>query len=102
MELERLEHQELERKLDIEKAHQRARVKQINQAQIAQKEALRSEARDEYLKEKNQVEALVDKIQQEDEMELAARRQKQAETREILTQWMMEQQARQREAIQRE
>jgi len=102
METERMEHMELERKLEFEKAHQRHRVKEINQEQIAQKEALRDEANQEYMKEKAQVATLVQRIQEEDEMELAARRQKQKETKEILAQWMTEQQARQQEMIQRE
>merc|ERR1712061_894433 len=53
---ERLEHQELEHKLNIEKSKQRERVKHINQQQIAMKEAQREEAMQEYVKEKAQVE----------------------------------------------
>lgn len=93
---------ELERKLEFEKAHQRLRVKEINQEQIAHKEALREESHQEYLKEKDQVGRLVQRIQEEDEMEIAARRQKQNETKAILAQWMIEQQARQQEMIQAE
>merc|ERR1719247_2837009 len=62
LELERLEHMELERKLEIEKAKQRERVKKISQEQIAQKEALRQEAYDEYMKERDQVQEIVDSI----------------------------------------
>jgi hypothetical protein len=102
METERMEHQELERKLDVEKAKQRYRVKEIIQEQISQKEALRDEANQEYMKEKSQVQGLVQRIQEEDEMELAARKMKQTEQRAILAQWMAERQARQEEMIRRE
>jgi len=102
METERMEHMELERKLEIEKGKQKLRVKELNQAQIAHKEALREEARNEYLKEKGQVEQLVQRIQEEDEMEMAARRHKQNETRAILAQWMTEQEARRQEMIREE
>merc|ERR1719446_1608749 len=97
-----MEHMELERKLEFEKAHQRHRVKEINQEQIAQKEALREEANQEYIKEKAQVATLVQRIQEEDEMELAAKHMKQKETKAILAQWMAEQQARQQEMMRRE
>merc|ERR1719473_1441148 len=97
-----MEHMELERKLEVEKGKQKLRVKELNQAQIAHKEALREEARNEYLKEKGQVEHLVRRIQEEDEMEMAARRQKQNETRAVLAQWMTEQEARRQEMIREE
>merc|ERR1719161_2135911 len=102
LELERLEHMELERKLEIEKAKQRERVKRINQEQIAQKEALRQEAFDEYIKEKDQVQEVVDAINKEDEMEAAARRQKQLETREMLRQFAIENEQRRKEMEERE
>merc|ERR1712139_234802 len=102
LELERLEHMELERKLEIEKAKQRERVKRINQEQIAQKEALRQEAYDEYMKEKDQVQEVVDAIQREDEMESAARRQKQEETKEMLRQFAIENEQRRKEMEVRE
>merc|ERR1712203_1110527 len=60
MENERLEHIELEHKLNIEKSKQRERVKHINQQQIAMKEAQREDAQEEYNKEKKQVQELVD------------------------------------------
>jgi len=102
METERMEHQELEKKLDLEKAKQRYRVKEIIQEQICQKEALREEANQEYMKEKGQVESLVKRIQEEDEMEIAARKMKQTEQKAILAQWMAERQARQQEMIRNE
>merc|ERR1719262_832450 len=102
LELERLEHMELERKLEIEKAKQRERVKRINQEQIAQKEALRQEAFDEYVKERDQVQEVVDAINREDEMEVAARRQKQTETREMLRQFAIENEERRKEMDRRE
>merc|ERR1719421_2639964 len=102
MENERMEHQELERKLEIEKAKQRERVKRINQEQIAQKEALRQEAFDEYVKERQQVQEVVDAINHEDEMEAAARRQKQMETREMLRQFAIENEQRRKDMEQRE
>jgi len=98
LELERLEHMELERKLEIEKAKQRERVKKINQEQIAQKEALRQEAYDEYMKERDQVQEIVDSINREDEMEAAARRQKQLETQEMLRQFAIENEQRRQAA----
>jgi hypothetical protein len=102
LELERLEHMELERKLEIEKAKQRERVKKINQEQIAQKEALRQEAFDEYVKERDQVQEVVDAINREDEMEAAARRQKQIETKEMLRQFALENEQRRQETEARE
>jgi len=100
MENERLEHVELEHKLAIEKAKQRERVKHINQQQISMKEAQREEALAEYLKERDQVQELVDKIAIEDADEQAARMHKQQETREILNKFMTEQKAKQ-EAMER-
>jgi len=102
LELERLEHMELERKLEIEKGKQRERVKLINQEQIAQKEALRQEAYDEYIKEKESVQEVVDAIKREDEMEAAARRQKQIETQEMLRQFAIENDERRKQLEQRE
>lgn len=95
MENERLEHLELEHKLGIEKAKQRERVKHINQQQIAMKEAQRDEALAEYLKEKDQVQELVEKIAAEDAEEHAVRMHKQQETRQILGKFMLEQKAKQ-------
>lgn len=71
MENERLEHQELEHKLAIEKSKQRERVKLINQQQIASQEAKKQEALAEYLKEKDQVQEVVEKIAAEDAEERA-------------------------------
>jgi len=94
---ERLDHIELEHKLEIEKMKQRERVKVINQQQIAMKEAQRDEAMQEYVKERNQVEELVAKIQSEDDEENAARAQKQAESKEMLIRFKIEQAERQEE-----
>lgn len=95
MENERLEHVELEHKLQIEKLKQRERVKQINQQQIAMKEAQREDAMQEYMKEKDQVQQLVDRIQNEDASELAAKLQKQKESKEMLMKFKIEQAERQ-------
>jgi len=95
MENERLEHGELEHKLNIEKLKQRERVKVINQQQIATKEAQRQEALQVYLQERDQVEALVGKIAQEDDMESAAREEKKVEAKEALRKFMIEQKAKQ-------
>eukprot|EP00927_Polykrikos_kofoidii_P079104 TRINITY_DN758_c0_g1_i1.p1 TRINITY_DN758_c0_g1~~TRINITY_DN758_c0_g1_i1.p1 ORF type:complete len:530 (-),score=179.96 TRINITY_DN758_c0_g1_i1:118-1497(-) len=97
MENERLEHVELDHKLQIEKSKQRSRVKTINQQQIATKEAQRQEALQEYLKEREQVEELVNKIDQEDADEQAARSQKQEEAKESLRQFMIEQKIKQQQ-----
>merc|ERR1711920_1077852 len=88
MENERLEHIELEHKLNIEKSKQRERVKHINQQQIAMKEAQKEEAKAEYLKEKAQVEELVNKIAKEDADEFHAREEKKAESRAMLLKFM--------------
>merc|ERR1712139_439098 len=88
--------------LEIEKGKQRERVKRINQEQIAQKEALRQEAYDEYVKERAQVQEVVDAINREDEMEAAARRQKQIETKEMLRQFAIENEQRRQETDARE
>jgi len=81
MENQRLQHLELEHKLEFEKVKQRERVKMINQQQIATKEAQREEALIEHLREKAQVQEVVDKIANEDAQELAVREQKKAETK---------------------
>lgn len=96
MENERLEQAEMEFKLNIEKAKQRERVKHINQQQIAQKEAQRVDALKEYDKDRAHVQALVDKIEKEDEDEKHAREEKKRETRVMLRQFMVEQQEKQR------
>merc|ERR1712048_954953 len=97
MENERLEHMELEHKLNIEKMKQRERVKVINQQQIATKEAQRQEALQEYLKERDQVEELVNKIAQEDQDEADAREEKKKEAQEMLRKFMIEQKEKQQE-----
>merc|ERR1712217_375809 len=102
MENERLEHIELEHKLNIEKLKQRERVKVINQQQIATKEAQRQEALQEYLKERDQVEQLGNKIAQEDKDEADAREQKKREAKEMLRQFMIEQKQKQQEMEQAE
>merc|ERR1712151_1448004 len=95
MENERLEHIELEHKLNIEKSKQRERVKHINQQQIAMKEAQKEEAHAEYLREKDQVAELVNKIAREDEEEYNAREEKKKESREMLQRFMVEQKEQQ-------
>merc|ERR1712083_1079113 len=92
---ERLEHIELEHKLNIEKSKQRERVKHINQQQIAMKEAQKEGAHAEYLKEKDQVNELVNKIAREDEEEYNAREEKKKESREMLQRFMVEQKLQQ-------
>jgi len=95
MENERLEHIELEHKLEMEKMKQRERVKTINQQQIAMKEVQRQEAMAEYLDEKDKVAEIVDRIQREDDEESAAKAQKQAESKEMLLRFKVEQAERQ-------
>merc|ERR1712039_137417 len=95
MENERLEHIELEHKLNIEKSKQRERVKHINQQQIAMKEAQREEAMQEYLREKDQVKELVEKIAREDKEENDCREERKAEARQMLQKFMKEQKANQ-------
>jgi len=95
MENERLEHIELEHKLEIEKMKQHERVKQINQQQIAMREALKEEAMQEYLKEKSQVNELVNRIEREDAEENAAKHKKQQESKEMLLRFKIEQSERQ-------
>merc|ERR1719421_2664461 len=97
METERLENREMERKLDVEKHHQRMAVKSMNQEQIALNQALRAEAELEHQKEKAQVQEIVDKITQEDVAELTARRAKQKENFAMLMQFNAEEAARRAE-----
>merc|ERR1719238_404764 len=85
MENERLEHVELEHKLEIEKMKQRERVKVINQQQIAMKEAQREEAMQEYVKEK-----------------AAAKNQKKEESKAMLVRFKIENAERQAAAEQAE
>jgi len=91
MERDRLSQIEAEKRVVFGKNAQRETVKQINLDQIAFKEEQRKEAYDEYLKEKEQVQGIVDQIANEDEMEQKARRHKQMETRQMLKQFMVEQ-----------
>jgi len=102
MENERLEAVELEHKIVIEKTKQRARVKTINQQQIATKEGLRAVAMEEHAKEKAQVQDLVDKLQKEDDDEAAAKEQHRRESREMLQRFQVEQHERQEAAEQAE
>lgn len=95
MENERLEHIELEHKLELEKSAQRERVKTINQQQIAMKEAQREEAMQEHLKEKADVAELVRKIEEEERLEVEARDKKKEETRQLLVKFKVEQAERQ-------
>lgn len=97
MENERLEQLELVHKLDIEKMKQRERVKVINQQQIAMREMEKDEALREYIKEKEAVNELVDKIAKEDAEEQAARSQKAKESAETLQRFMVEQKQKQEE-----
>merc|ERR1719161_2948089 len=53
MENERLQGLELEKKIELEKAKQRDYVKKIQHDQMANKEAQKKEAYDEYIKERN-------------------------------------------------
>lgn len=95
MENERLDHIELEHKLDIEKMKQRERVKTINQQQIAMREAQREEAMQEYTQDRASVAELVQRIANEDAEEHAAKAQKQQESKEMLLKFKVEQAARQ-------
>merc|ERR1712093_428864 len=95
MENERLSQIEMEHKIAFDKMRQRERVKVINQQQIQTKEAQREEALAEYMKEKQQVQDIVDKIQAEDDAEAAAKEQKRKESREMLLRFMIEQHERQ-------
>lgn len=95
MENERLERNELDYKVEIEKMKQREKVKKINQHQIAMKEKQREEAMAEYMKEKQQVQDLVDRINAEDAAEAAMKEQKRRESREMLRRFMIEQAERQ-------
>lgn len=95
MENERQEHEELDHKLNLEKLKQRERVKTINQQQIASKEAQRQEALQEYIKERDEVEALVGRIAREDAEELQAREEKKAESQKLLKEFMIDQRRKQ-------
>jgi len=99
---ERLEHIELEHKLELEKMKQRERVKTINQQQIVMKEAQREQAMFEYMNEKVQVEELVDRIAREDAEEQAARNKKKEESKEMLIKFKVEQAQRQKDLEQAE
>eukprot|EP00439_Symbiodinium_sp_Y106_P004662 s6408_g1.t1 len=103
-----LEQAELEHKLVIEKDKQRQRVKSINQQQIAMKEAQRDEAMQEfgedsvacciggeYQRERAEVDNLVAQIIDENERERKAKEEKQAESRQLLQNFLVEQQQRQ-------
>lgn len=102
MENERLSQCELDHKLTAEKNKQRERVKAINQQQIAQKEAARIEALQEYMKEKEQVDHLVAQIEKEDQQEAAAREEKKYESQNMLRAFMLEQKQKQEELEQAE
>jgi len=91
----RLDEIELEHRLELEKMKQRERVKLINQRQIAAKEEQRNIAHAEYLKEQNEVAVLVAKVEKEDAEEKAARSQKQQESKQMLRQFVIEQQEKQ-------
>mmetsp|Transcript_26336 Transcript_26336/g.60768 ORF Transcript_26336/g.60768 Transcript_26336/m.60768 type:complete len:484 (-) Transcript_26336:104-1555(-) len=102
MENQRLEQLELVHKLNIEKLKQRERVKQVNQQQIAHKEATRREAQVAYDLERQQVDELVRKIQDEDAMEAEARAQKAQQTKEQLKSFGLQQKERQADLERRE
>lgn len=97
MERDRLSAVEAEKRIVVGKVAQRETVKKINQDQIAFQEALRRQAHEEYVKEKEQVQGIVDKIADEDYQEQQARKQKQTETRAMLQQFMVEQEAKRKE-----
>lgn len=102
LENERLENVELEHKMEIEKMKQRENVKQINQQQIATKEGQRAEAMQEYMKERHQVQELVDRLQKQDDDEATAKERKRKESREMLMRFKIEQAERQEQQEQDE
>lgn len=102
LENERLRSVELDHKSEIEKLRQRERVKHINQEQIAANEAKREEAMTEYKKERAQVQELVDRLQQQDDDESAAKERKRKESREMLMKFKIEQAERQEQQEQDE
>lgn len=102
LEHERLEHGELERKLELEKARTRTRVMQVNQEQIAQREANRTEAFEQYSREKREVQELVERIEHEDQMEKAALRAKQEDMIRDIKAFEKEQQAQRSEMERKE
>jgi len=102
MENERLELMEVEYKKEIDKAKQREHVKCVNQQQIASKEAKREVAMQEYVKEKAQVQELVDKVNNEDYAEMVAKEEKRIESRAMLLRFQHEQEERQEAAEQAE
>lgn len=102
LENERLKSVELDHKSEIEKLKQRERVKYINQEQIAANEAKREEAMTEYKKERAQVQELVDRLQQQDDDESAAKERKRKESREMLMKFKIEQAERQEQQEQDE
>lgn len=102
LENERLKSVELDHKSEIEKLKQRERVKHINQEQIAANEAKREEAMTEYKKERAQVQELVDRLQQQDDDESAAKERKRKESREMLMKFKIEQAERQEQQEQDE
>jgi len=102
MENQRLQHLELEHKLELEKGKQRERVKAINQQQIATKEAQRDEALQEHLMEQAQVQELVMKIAQEDQQETAVKEQKKVQSRVQMIKFQAEVKQKQADSIAQE
>jgi len=80
--------------LGIEKRRQREHVKQVNLQQIAFKEDQHQMELDQHLKDKAQVQDLVTKIMQEDEMEYRAQKQKQEDAHRQMSQFLQDQKAR--------
>jgi len=95
MENERLESIEVDYKVDIDKAKRRENCKKVNQKQIETKEAKRELAMHEHLKEKAEVQQVVDKILSEDYAEMVAKEEKRRESREMLLRFQIENAERQ-------
>lgn len=83
----RLQEQEDVLRKQIEKDQQYGVLRQQNQAQMADKERQRIEAKVDHLRERAEVEALVQKIAEEDVTEILARQRKQEETKQMLVKY---------------
>ena len=90
LEIARLEELEAEKQQEYLKEGQRAQAKLVQQKQIADREADKKRALEEHLAEKTQVDAIVDKIRQEDAREINTRKAKQLETRKHLNDFMVD------------
>mmetsp|Transcript_6343 Transcript_6343/g.13855 ORF Transcript_6343/g.13855 Transcript_6343/m.13855 type:complete len:533 (+) Transcript_6343:77-1675(+) len=91
METRRAEEMEEVYKKQVEQNQQREKVKQINQQQIALREARKSEALANYEKERDDVQQLVARLAHEDALDAAARAQKAKDTKESMLQCAREQ-----------